>query len=150
MAQITISKSIHASPERTFEFLTDFAGAPARIRAIKRIEILTPGPIRAGTRFRETRIMFKREATEEMEVLAFDPPRSVVLGCESCGSRFRTEFTVAADGAESTVTMTFMAQPISFFARLMSPLMKPMLKSCAKSCEEDLEDIKRALEGTAP
>lgn len=90
MSSFKISKSIHAAPERVFEALTDFANAPGRIQAINRLEVLTPGPVRAGTRFRETRIMFKREDTQEMEVVEFDPPRRVVIGDDACGCRFRT------------------------------------------------------------
>lgn len=150
MVRFTVSTSVRASQERTFELLSDFANAPTRIRGITRVEVVTPGPVRPGTRFRETRRMFKREATVEMEILSIDPPRSYVVGCDTCGSRYRTEFDVAANDSGATISATFNVEPISFFAKLMSPLMRPMLKACARACEEDLADIKRALEGSAP
>jgi len=41
---------------------------------------LTPGPIRAGTRLRQDRIVFCREATQDLEVETIDrPPRLRLL-----------------------------------------------------------------------
>lgn len=147
MSSFTISKSLHAAPERVFEALTDFANAPGRIQAIKRLEVLTPGPVRAGTRFRETRIMFKREDTQEMEVVEFDPPRRVVIGGDACGCRFRTEFVVSAAaqpaGAapRTEVRMTMTSTALTFFAKVMSVLMRPMLGMMVKHCAKDLDDL---------
>ena len=70
MTTFTVKKHVNAPPELVFAKASDFANAPSFIGAIKKVEILTPGPIQAGTRFKETRVMFKREATEEMEVTA--------------------------------------------------------------------------------
>ena len=69
MTSFEVSTVISASPERVFALFTDLAHAPDNIRAIKKLELLTPGPMCMGTRFRETRVMFGKEATEEMEVI---------------------------------------------------------------------------------
>ena len=65
---LTVSKQISAPHQAVFEKFTDFAHVAENVRGIERMEILTDGPIGQGTRFRETRIMFNREATEEMEI----------------------------------------------------------------------------------
>src|SRR5688572_3894697 len=44
-----------ASPDRVWALASDFANAPGRIKAITKVELLTPGPAGAGTRFREWR-----------------------------------------------------------------------------------------------
>jgi hypothetical protein len=93
--------------------------------------------------------MFKREATEEMEVTAFDPPRSYTLGCESCGCRYSTVMRFTPRGAGTDVAMTFEATPLTTFAKVMSPLMKPMVKSCLKQVAKDLDDLKASVEGPA-
>src|SRR5687767_10711193 len=102
MAPITCRKLVRASPEAVFAAAADLRGSPSRIPAILRSEVLTEGPVRTGTRFRETRRMFGREATVEMEVQAFDPPRSYAIGCDSCGARYRTQmrFRPAQGGTE--------------------------------------------------
>lgn len=149
MAKFTLTRSINAPREVVFAQISDFANAPKFCSGIKKIEMLTNGAVRVGTRFKETRIMFKREATETMEVVAFDPPKGYMLGAESCGCRYRTGFQLEPRGNGTEITMSFDAQPLSFFAKVMSFLMKPMEKMCLKMCEKELDDIKTSIEAKA-
>ena len=146
MASITIERSIEAPAERVFQAATDFAGAPERIAGILRMEVLTEGPVGPGTRFRETRKMFGKEATEEMEIVTFEPPRGYAVRAESHGCRYHTEFRFVPEGSGTRASMVFDAQPVSFMAKVMSVLMRPMLKACAKEMEKDMDDLKRSLE----
>jgi len=143
---VTVTKDIAAPPERVFELAADFRGAPERLSGVTKMEILTDGPIGVGTRVRETRVMFKREATEEMVITAFDPPRSYTVEAESHGSHYDSVLTVEPNGSGSTVKMVFEATPLTFMGKLMSFLMRPMIKSMAKLIDRDLEDIKTAAE----
>ncbi len=150
MPTITVSKQIKASPEAVFAVASDFAGAPGRIKGITKLEILTPGPVGAGTRFRETRVMFGKEATEEMTISAFDPPHSYELTAQSCGAAFHTIFRFTSDGGGTRMDCEFRTRAVSFFAKLFTPLaylMKGMLRKCLN---QDMEDIKKAAEGTPP
>lgn len=148
MAGITVTRHIEAAPDVVFDRASDFRNAPDVIPAIIRVEVLTDGPIRVGTKFRETRMMFKREATETMEVLEFERPHRYVLGAENCGCRYRMDFRFAPGGRGTDVTMQFDAQPLTLFARMMSVLMKPMMKSMVRMVEKDLDDLKKALTPT--
>jgi carbon monoxide dehydrogenase subunit G len=149
MLQFTLEKHIAAPPARVFAAASDFQNAPQRIRGIERVEMLTSGPVGVGTRFKETRVMFKKEATEEMEVTAFDPPRSYTLGCESCGCRYSTVLRFTPKDAGTDVSFTFEAVPLTSIAKVMSFLMKPMIKSSLKMIARDLDDLKASLEGPA-
>src|SRR5437016_2004343 len=75
MASFTISKQIDAPLDTVFGLFTNLAEAPRRIKGIKNLEVLTPGPVGVGTRFKETRVMFGRDCTEEMQITAFEPGR---------------------------------------------------------------------------
>ncbi len=90
--------------------------------------------------------MFGREATEEMTVTVFEPPRRYTLSAESHGSRYHTELSFAPTARAPRVAMTFQGTPVSFMARVMSVLLRPMMKSVAKACAKDLDDIKAAAE----
>ena len=92
MGMITVVKIIDAPLDRVFEVFTDLPGTPGRISAITKLEVLTDGPIGVGTRWRETRVMFGREATETMEITAIDPPRSYSAAANSCGCHYETMF----------------------------------------------------------
>jgi hypothetical protein len=146
MFGFTVDRHIAAPPDVVFARATDFGHAPEVITAIVRMEILTSGPVGAGTRFRETRMMFGREATEEMTITAFEPPKGYTLSAESHGSRYLTELSFAPDGQGTRMTMTFTGTPVTFMARVMSVLMRPMMKSVIKMCAKDLDDIKAAIE----
>lgn len=144
---IEVSRHIAAPIEKVFSVASDFAGAPQVVRAIDKVEMLTPGPVGVGTRFRETRTVFGKQASEEMEVTAFEPPRRYAVGCTGHGCRYHSEFLFEPKQGGTEVKMSFEATPLTFFAKVMSVLMKPMIKSMAKMCEQDLDDIKTAIEG---
>ena len=130
MTSFEVSTVISASPERVFALFTDLAHAPDNIRAIKKLELLTPGPMCMGTRFRETRVMFGKEATEEMEVIELDPGRSYAVTASSCGTRYLTRFSFQPVPEGTRVDLRFEATPVSFFAKLM---MRPMGALMAKA-----------------
>lgn len=150
MSRVTIKKQIAASPEVVFARATDLARAPQIMSGIAALEVLTPGPVGVGTRFRETRRMFNREATEEMTITRFDAPSCYVVECVSCGCRHESVFHFAPHAVGCEVTMELSAEGLTPFARFLGRLMGPvMLKFCAQACETDLDDLKGALEGRA-
>jgi hypothetical protein len=144
---ITCEKQINAPPDRVFQLASSFATMPEHIPTIKRVEMLTNGPVGVGTKFNETRIMFGKEATETMEVTAFDPPRSYSIGCNSCGCIYDSRFDVIPNAGGSKVTLTFNATAVSFFAKLMKPLTKLFAGIMRKCFDSELEAIKKAAEG---
>ena len=146
MSSFSIRKHIKAPIEQVFARASDFAALAETIAGIERVEMLTDGPVGQGTRFRETRMMFGRESTEEMEVVEFEPPRRYALGCENHGCRYHSELRFEEREAGTEVTMTFEAEPLTFFAKIMAFLTRPLLKSMMKACAKDLEDLKAAIE----
>jgi uncharacterized protein YndB with AHSA1/START domain len=55
MTTVTVSSQIAAPVERVFQLFTDVEHGPAHVSGIKKIEMLTPGHFKLGTRWRETR-----------------------------------------------------------------------------------------------
>ncbi len=90
--------------------------------------------------------MFGRPATEEMEFLEMDEPRKYVLGAQSHGSRYRTEYEFEPVEEGTRITMTFNAVPLTFLAKVMSVLMKPMMKKMGEMCGRDLDALKAHVE----
>ena len=143
---MSITKHIAAPTAEVFHCLTDVHNWSETVSGITNVEVLTDGPIGKGTRFKETRIMFKKEATEEMEIVDWQEGKSYTIECESCGARYRSRFDVAPQGDGSDVTMTMETQPLSFMAKLMAPLGKLMEGTMRKCIEKDLDDVKERLE----
>lgn len=61
---------VHSAPDRVFEVFSDLEAVGDRLSAVEEIELLTDGPIGVGTRWKETRELMGRSATEEMEIVA--------------------------------------------------------------------------------
>jgi carbon monoxide dehydrogenase subunit G len=149
MTVIQVSTTIDAPIETVFALFSDLEHAPERIKAIKKLELLTPGPVGVGTRFRETRVLFGKEATEEMYFTVFEPSRRYEVRADSCGAAYRSVYEFRPQGSGTVVDVTFEARPVTLFAKLMAPvafLMKGMLKKCLTA---DVEDLKRFAEAKA-
>ena len=147
MPSLTIERTVNAPAAQAFRHFSDLANAPATMPAIKKLEILTPGPVGKGTRFRETRIMFGKEATETMEITAFDPPRSYTVEGDSCGSHYSTTFTFAPAGSAATrVGMHFTCRAQTLGAKLMAPVSFLMMGVMRKALEGDMDAMKAAAE----
>ena len=149
MSQFAIKKHFDAPLESVFELISDFRRAAENVRGIEKLELLTDGPIGVGTRFRETRIMFGKEATEEMEVTAFDPPRGYTVECESCGCLYHAEYYLVGDIAGTHVRLTVTTRPVTLAAKLMSPLALLMSGPMKKCMEADLDDLRAVAESRA-
>ena len=141
-----VSTVIAAEPSVVFEACADFAKAPERVEGILNCEVLTDGPIGQGTRFRETRIMFGKEASEEMEVTQFERGKSYTVEAESCGAHYTTKFDFQPENGATRVTMEWHARPVTLMAKLMQPLGWLMSGFLRKCIEKDLESIKSYLE----
>ena len=146
MSTLTSSIEVKATPERTFEAFTDLRNAAGRVRGIKKLDVLTDGPIGKGTRFRETRVMFGREATEEMEITDYQPGKSYTVGGISCGAEFATTFRFSPAGGGTRVEFELALRPVSVFAKLMSPLSGMMMGPMKKVVEQDMDDMRKIAE----
>lgn len=146
MAKIELRRVIQAPIDTVFARCSDFAGAPEVVGGIQSVEMLTEGPVGKGTKFKETRVMFGKEATETLEVVSFDPPRSYQIGAESHGTHYLSTFTFAEKDAGTEVHLVFEATPLTLFAKVMSVVMKPMIKKVISECSKDLDDLKNAIE----
>ena len=137
---------LEASIDTVFEAATDIPSWADRISGIQSVELLTDGPVGVGTKFRETRIMFGREATEEMEITGFDAPRSYTTEADSHGCHYVTKMTFEPSGSGTDVQMSFNAEPQTMFAKTMAAVMKPMIGKMRDMIGKDLDELKAAIE----
>jgi uncharacterized membrane protein len=140
---LNCSVRIRGSQQAVFDAISDLEHSPERVRAIQKVEVLTDGPVGKGTRWRETRTMFGKACTEEMEITEFDAPNGYRVGADNCGCHYDTRFSVRPDGDDTIVEMSFRAIPTSLKGRL---LMQGTMK---KMVTQDLMDLKAHVEGGA-
>jgi Polyketide cyclase / dehydrase and lipid transport len=146
MPGFSLSTVFPAPVSQTFALSTDVEHMPGRVKGITKVEKLTPGPVGLGTKFKETRIVFKREATETFEFTAFEPDQRYELTANSCGAVYRTDFRFTPEGPGTRVDVTFDLKAVSFFAKLMRPLAGLMMGMMRKCVQQDLDDLRAALD----
>lgn len=151
MSAISTTVRIQASPEEVFQKATDFAHCEEWVRGVSKLELLTAGPVGVGTRWRETREMFGKQATETMEIAEFEPPRYYLVTAYNCGTHYRTELRFepveAPEGMATKVTATFTGTPATLGARILNLLFGWMMKGTVrKLMRQDLEDLQRVIE----
>ncbi|MEQ8211106.1 MAG: SRPBCC family protein [Lacipirellulaceae bacterium] len=149
MSKLTITKHIDATPDIVFRLATDFENTANHIQGIEKVELLTHGPVQVGTRFRETRKMFGKEATEEMTVTEFVPPKRFTLETESCGCHYVCTHELIHDIAGTHFKLDIETHAVSLMAKVMSPLSKLMAGTMRKMIESDLEDLSKIAEQQA-
>lgn len=145
--EIRSSRHVKAPIERTFDVFSDLTKAAERVEGIKSVEILSDTPATGvGTRWRETRVMFGREATEEMEISAFTPNKSYEVVAHSRGVDYHTIYTFREHNGGTDVEMVFSGKPTTLLTRLMSPLGYLFKGATQKALEADMDALKRVAE----
>ncbi len=140
MPSFTIERHIDAPGAETFAVFSDLQSAPDRIKEIVSLEVLTDGPVGAGTRFRETRIMMKKEATEEMEISDWRPGEGYVVTCDSCGCHYETKFSFSPSEKGTLVRMQMDTTPVTLSAKILGPAMNLFFGGMMRRCmEKDLD-----------
>ena len=149
MTSLTVSTHVSAPIERVFEVYTELDKALERIPGLVALEILSEGPFGVGTRWRETRVMFKKEATEEMWVTGIDPPKSYTVAAESHGMAYSTLFSFTPDGDGTKVSWAFSGTAQTLGTKIMSPIFNVLMKGTMKKCMlRDLEALRDVCESS--
>ena len=144
---IRASRKIYAPIDRVFDVFSDITKIEDRIEGITKVDILSDTRNGLGTRWRETRIMFGQEATEEMEISSFKPNQSYEVVAASRGTEYHSIYTFTENADNSTtVEMVFSGKPVSFMSKLMTPLFFLFKGATQKALEADMDQLKEICE----
>ncbi len=146
-----VSEVVAASPQRVFQAMTDLESAQDWAPDLVKIELLTEGDFGLGTRWNETRRPHGREATEQFEVSAFEPPWAFRLRVDgtkgtSGQGEYLFDYELMQDGPRTQVTVR---GEIRQLGRLLTVVGKLFLGPFKRSVGRDLTALKRYVEGRA-
>jgi carbon monoxide dehydrogenase subunit G len=151
MTVLTVHRDVAAAAEKVWRIITDLERTSDVISGITALERTDGGSgFGVGTTWRETRVMFGREATESMAVTAIEEGRSYTVESDSRGAHYRSVMRVEPAGQGSRLTLEFGAEPRSASARLLSLTGKLFEGSMRKALHRDLDDIAAAAETGDP
>jgi carbon monoxide dehydrogenase subunit G len=146
---IDIDKEVHAPAEVVWSLIIDIDNAPQTISGIRSVERLDDlDEFGIGTRWRETRVMFGKSATEEMTVTDLEPGRSYTTEAMHDKVRYTSSLSVQPTGpASSVLSMHFDAETSGFLNKTLGAVVgKIMEGSTRKLMKQDLDDIAAAAE----
>lgn len=149
--RVIVETEIGAPLMDVWRLVTDIENAASTIKAIEKIEILErPSSGVVGMKWRETRTMFGKAATEVMWITDAVAGTHYDTRAESHGSVYKTRIALEDRNGRTGLVMTFEGEPQSVGAKIMWGLTGFLFKGATRrALAKDLADIKAALERKA-
>ena len=128
--------------------VTDIPNAGGMISGIISVEVLeNPEAGLVGFKWKETRKMFGKEATEIMWITDAAENEYYCTRAESHGSVYKTRLSLNDDDGNTRLTMAFTGEPQTRGAKILSFVMGGVMKgSMEKELQKDLVDIRNFVE----
>ncbi len=142
MNSFEMSEWINRPPQEVFDFLSYPPNAAGYVDNIKEGHQVSDGPVGVGTVFSETRLVNNQEATVELVVSAYDPPRTFGIGNETMGVEINYTYTLEPENGGTRVTWACDLKA-SGLKRMMLPMVAGIMK---KEDGDHLQNVKQVLE----
>ena len=146
---IDISQAVDAPAAVVWSLITDIENSPEIISGIDSVERLDEGAgFVVGTRWRETRTMFGKSASEEMTVTSVEPGRSYTTEAQHGKAHYTSALTVEPRGESACVlSMHFDAEVSGLLNKTLGAVVGKIFEgSTRKLMQQDLADIAAAAE----
>ena len=146
--ELSVFVEIEKSIEDVWKAIIDFENCSNYINSIIDLEIIdNPKDTLIGFKWKETRVMFGKEATETMWITDYIENNYYQTRAESHGSIYISRLSLERVRENTKLTMSFTAEAQTFFVKILSVFMGFMIKgSMKKALLKDLNDIKNHLE----
>ncbi|HEX7040371.1 MAG TPA: SRPBCC family protein [Trueperaceae bacterium] len=146
MGTFVLSLDIGRRVQDVFSFLADSENTPVWYEAVQAVRKLTPGPVRAGTRYEMVRHLPQGRVENEVEVSELETNERVTLRSLSGPTPFTYRYLLAPAGGGTRLTLEgeITGEGLTGPAALLAPLAGPFFK---RGMAANLETLKRHLEG---
>ena len=146
MTTVTVATTIAAPIDQVFDVFTDVEHTAGRVTNIQKIEMMTLGAPRLGSRWLETRSVMGRQDTVEMEVTAFEQNRTYTITHYKAGARIDAVFTFEPVDGETRVQIEFILKGHGLPPGALAPVRWAMASTVRDVIGQDLDDLKAFIE----
>lgn len=145
---VSVEIEIEKSRAVVWSAITDIDHAAEMISAIIELQVVErPATGLPGLKWKETRMMFGKPASETMWITEAVENEYYCTRAESHGSVYITRLSLAQQGAITVLTMSFSARAQSAMTKVLAACMGVFVKrSMVKMLRRDLQDIKQFVE----
>lgn len=146
--ELSVSVEIGRPNQEVWNAIVDFENCSSYIKSILKVEILEkPAGTLVGFKWKETRVMFGKEATETMWITDYKEHQFYQTRAESHGSVYISRLSTKSIGDSTAVTMSFQGLPQTTVGKVMTFCLGFLMKgTMKKALLKDLNDIKLHLE----
>ncbi|TFD31140.1 SRPBCC family protein [Cryobacterium cryoconiti] len=142
MKGFQLNAHVERTPREVFAVISDPREATEFLDNIKRSTKLTAGPIGAGSTFRETRVVGKKESTADLVIAEYEPDTLVGISAEAEGITVTYHYRLAPDGDGTNVDWTCELEA-NGLRRMMLPMVATIMK---KEDGDHLQRLKAYIE----
>ena len=148
---LELQQDIAANAGLVWNVISNIAEAPRYMSGIVATQILSkPEEGLLGLRWKETRVLYGKQADEILEIIEVVPKKSYTVVAFNHGMRYHSRMQVIPKDSLSILKMSFTATPKTLSAKIMSNVMWPFIrKSMNTILLQDLRDIKKQAEQLA-
>lgn len=143
MPHISATRVIAADAAAVFDAVAHIEKFKEVVPHITKVEFLTEQKRGVGTKFKETRLMGKREGTTELEVTEYVPDERIRLVSDAGGTIWDTLFTVQPHERGCELRMQMDARPYKLAAKLSTKMIMGFVQ---KAVEADMDMVKQHCE----
>jgi hypothetical protein len=140
MIQARASILVKSPPQQVFDFVV--VGFTRNYRRwspeVQRLDILTPGPLRVGSRARQVRVDQGRRSDNTFRVVALEPPTQIHFAESS--DQFRTVHRMEPVGDQTMLTFVFELRRFELY-------MRPFEKLIRVAVQEGSDRVVRNIKG---
>jgi|SRR5436190_18498434 uncharacterized protein YndB with AHSA1/START domain len=149
MATVRVSRDISAPVDRVFALFTDIEHGSEHVSGIKKVEMMSIGPLHLGSKWNETREVMGRLDDAQMEITAFEQNGSYTITHHKAGIRIDTTFTFEPITSGTRVSVEFGLNPQGLPPALLAPIEWAMAGKVKDVLTHDLGDLKGSIERVA-
>ena len=143
MASFSRAIDLSRVPEAVFPWLLEADRVPRWTSRLEAYEQLDDGPLRRGSRLRETLDLAGTKLSFELELTRYEPPSAAESRFTVRGVQVTNGYALEPTGAGTRLTQTLEAEAKSFSGRMLIPVMQPRLE---RKIAEDLDRLREQLD----
>ena len=143
MKSTTVIHTFPLSQEDCWALITNVVEYPTLIESYEALELETDGHEGLGARWKQTRTVFGRSHSQDIEVTEWKPPESVTHEAYEGGTHYRTSYRLIPnhDEGQTDVEVTFTVEATGFARLILAMFGQRLVDNTGAQVEKDLNDL---------
>lgn len=144
---VAVERAARVGPAVAWETLTDIERYPGSVPSYVEVEMLTPDHRGVGARWRQVRTVFGRRHAQVLEVVEWQPPRSLSTRASESGATYTTHYELHDEPPGVRITMRFEVMPTTRLASLFQRLLgRRLMAGTQAAMAADLDSLIERME----